>query len=96
MTDISPSSRPRRVGEAWVRREGSEAAVYNPATETLHRLNPSALAIWELCDGSTTIKEIVDAASEVTLATEDQIRRDVATTLKALMRSGLVVWSRDS
>ena len=56
---------PTRNGQAWVRRGSDDTAVFNPETEKLHLLNASALAIWELCDGSTTGVEMAEAVAEL-------------------------------
>jgi PqqD family protein of HPr-rel-A system len=87
MTNVQ---RPLRQGQAWVRRESDDAAVYNPDTGVLHLLNPSALAIWELCDGHTTVTEMIEAVAEVTDATEEVATTDVVATLEYLQEAGLV------
>ena len=90
MNDEQERREPRRVGQVWVRRESDEAAIWDPDTQTLHRLNPSALAIWELCDGDTTEEEIVGAVVEVTDASLSQATEDVRSTLATLRAAGLV------
>jgi PqqD family protein of HPr-rel-A system len=87
MTD---DQRPLRQGQAWVRRGSDDTAVFNPDTGTLHMLNPSALAIWELCDGETTIGEIVQAVIEVTDASRERATTDVVATLEHLRDADLV------
>ena len=81
---------PERSGEVWVRRETERVAVYVPATGQLHALNASALAIWELCDGMTTIDEMIRAVAELTDAGLEQAERDVVRTLDELAERGLV------
>lgn len=81
---------PTRHGEAWVRRDAEETAVYNPDTGALHLLNPSALAIWELCDGSTTGEEMAGAVAELTELDLDRARVEVGVALDELSRQGLV------
>ncbi len=80
---------PTRRGQAWVRRGGDATAVYNPDTGTLHMLNASALAIWELCDGSTTGKEMAEAVAELTTLDLEAAEADVAAALEDLGRQGL-------
>lgn len=81
---------PRRKGEAWVQREGDRTAVFNPETGVLHLLNPSALAIWELCDGDTTPGEMAEAIAEITGLEEDTTVGDVESTLNSLEEAGLI------
>ena len=86
-------SRPRQVGEVWVRLKNDEAAVYDPATGALHQLNPSALAIWELCDGETAIEEMARAVAELTSLPLDEAIAQVAHGVRSLAQLGLVEWS---
>ena len=82
--------RPRRIGEVWVRRESDEAAIFDPATGALHRLNPSALAIWELCDGGTSPREMAEAITELTDAGAQVAFGSVMETLRAMEAIGLI------
>jgi PqqD family protein of HPr-rel-A system len=86
--------KPLRYGQAWVRRGSDDTAVYNPDTGTLHLLNPSALAIWELCDGETTVGEMTIAVSELTGASLDAAESDVSAALTQLENAGLVLVTR--
>lgn len=78
-----------RKGQAWVRRGSDATAVYNPDTGALHMLNPSALAIWELCDGATTGREMAEAVAELTTLDFDAAAADVVAALEELSRQGL-------
>jgi len=82
--------RPRRVGEVWTRNEGDQTAVFDPSSGRLTRLNPSALAIWELCDGETDQNEIVDALVELTGRIRTDVSAEVETTLLNLEQLGLL------
>lgn len=92
MRDIEDwaKTRPRRRGQAWVQRDGEETAVYNAGSGQLHIVNASALAIWELCDGETTPKEMAEAISELTGLELDASAADVHSTLMTLADAGLV------
>jgi len=84
------NTKPLRHGQAWVRRGSDDTAVYNPDTATLHLLNPSALAIWELCDGETTVEEMAVAVSELARVSLDAAESDVSAALTQLENAGLV------
>jgi len=56
-------------------------------------LNQSAAALWELCDGSTTIDEMVMAICAVSSIPADRARDDVERTLAELRRAGLLVFN---
>ena len=85
------SWRPVRRGDVWVRREGNETAVFDPDTGQLHMLNASALAIWEACDGYTTLNEIISALIELTDLADEQATADVTRTVEDLRKGGLIV-----
>jgi pyrroloquinoline quinone biosynthesis protein D len=51
-------TRPIRVSGTHEYRLGDELLVYVPHSETAHALNRSAVAIWEMCDGTRTAEEI--------------------------------------
>ena len=51
-------TRPVRLSGTHEYRLGDELLVYLPCSETAHALNRSAVAIWELCDGTRTAEDI--------------------------------------
>lgn len=67
-----------------------EARITDPTTGKTHILNPSAFAIWELCDGVTEIEAMVEAVVEVTGLPSEEADRQVRSTLDTLIRKGLV------
>lgn len=81
----------KRVGEVWTRREGAQTAIFDPSSQKLIRLNPSALAIWELCDGETDRGEIVSALMELTGRSEAEVLSEVDEALDRLRAVGLIV-----
>lgn len=84
------AARPRKRGQAWVQRDGDQTAVFNPDTGMLHMLNPSALAIWEMCDGETTPTEMAEAIDEVTRLGTESTMSDVEIALSSLRAAGLI------
>jgi hypothetical protein len=65
-------------------------AIFEPDHEGLHLLNGSALAIWELCDGSTSVDEMAHAIAELTSMDLSDARRDVVSAIQALSDLGLI------
>jgi pyrroloquinoline quinone biosynthesis protein D len=53
-------------------------------------LNETALAIWDLCDGSTTVAEMVVAVVELTGIDADQVTADVVRVVDEYTRLGIV------
>lgn len=81
---------PIRRGEL-VRMEGADGwTIYEPETDSLHVLNDSARAIWELCDGETSPSEMARAISELTGVDYGQADHDVEIALEMLSGLGLV------
>lgn len=73
-----------------MRRHGEEVAVYDPDTETLTLMNPSAFAIWELCDGETSPEEMAQAVAELTGVDVARAHSDLEKGLTDLAALGLV------
>ncbi len=64
--------------------------MFNPVTEVLTLMNPSAFALWQLCDGETTPEEMVAAVADLTKVDEVEARQDVEKGLSELAVLGLV------
>lgn len=52
--ESSESARPRRRTDVVFRGTCNEALLYDPRADAVHVLNPTALAVWDLCDGTHT------------------------------------------
>jgi hypothetical protein len=79
------------------RREGASAvelddniAVYDDVGQLLILLNSSAGAVWNLCDGSTTVGVMVRSLAETYPDQAAVIGDDVRETLRKLAELGLV------
>lgn len=59
-------------------------------------LNATALALWELCDGETSVEEMVGAVAALFSADEELMRHDLEETFDQLSRAGLLGWVRAS
>jgi hypothetical protein len=80
-----------------VRREGATAlalddnlAVYDDVGQLMILLNSSAGAVWNLCDGSTTVAAMVRELAEMYPDEASVIGDDVRGTLRKLAELGLV------
>lgn len=56
------------------------------------RVDETALALWELCDGETTVDEMVAACCDLFDAAPAVVARDVAATLDKLGQADLLRW----
>ena len=76
-----------------VERRTKRALIFDAEQTKVLSLNESASAVWELCDGRTTIDEMVMAICQVTSVRPDQAREDVEMTLAKLERAGFVAFN---
>ena len=90
MSELRGDSRPRQVSSATLTTLRDGATVEVPGLGSRLLLNASALAIWDLCDGQTTLTEIAEAISVVTGTDLDQAFREVEQAVTAFYSSGAV------
>ncbi len=90
MSDISMRERPRRVTGWALRRFQDGAVVSGGHASDMVAMNPTALALWELCDGATTVGEMVDAVYDLFGISPDQARRDVEAAVVQMRNAGVV------
>lgn len=89
-------SRPRRREGAAAVELDDNVALYDEVGQLLIMLNSSAAAVWEGCDGTTTVDDMVREFAEAHAAddsTADAIGEDVRRTVGKLAELGLVVES---
>jgi PqqD family protein of HPr-rel-A system len=67
-----------------------EAVVYDDASGELHHLNPSATIVLSLCDGGTTVDEMVGVIAEAAGLGAGEIDEQVRTTVERFARAGLI------
>lgn len=84
-------SRPLRTDGAAIMRRGEVTVLAPPDLGRRVALNPTALALWELCDGETTVEEMVEAICSLFAVAREQATADVQSAL-AQMRDAGVVW----
>lgn len=58
-----------------------------------YELNPTALALWELCDGATRVAEMVEGVCELFAVSPERAEADVYRTLDEFGRVGLIDWA---
>lgn len=75
--DTDPSSRPLRTPSALTYAVRDEAVVAGGKRSKLFALNPTARAVWELCDGRHTISEIVQQLAQEYDAAPNEVSEGV-------------------
>jgi hypothetical protein len=91
MSPLPSTACPRRRGDVLSRQVGGDTILMTGDTSGLV-LNATALALWELCDGVTTVEEIINAVKLFFDADPQVIRNDVETTLSELSVAGFLEW----
>ncbi|MDA0748181.1 MAG: HPr-rel-A system PqqD family peptide chaperone [bacterium] len=67
-----------------------DLVLYDPATDRVHTLNPTARLIWEGCDGTAEIEDLVHALTTRYEISFETARTDVEQTLQQLLDMGLI------
>ena len=80
----------RRAGCVAVELDDN-VALYDDVGQLLILLNPSAAAVWDLCDGETTVDDMVQALTSLHPDQAAEIGGDVQLTVDKLGELGLVV-----
>ncbi|MDX1468863.1 MAG: PqqD family protein [Acidimicrobiia bacterium] len=84
------TNHPKRRGELMPSDGSYGWTIYEPDSDSLHNLNETARAIWELCDGVTSPHEMAHAISELTGIGLETALSDVKETLRRLEELNLV------
>ncbi len=70
---------------------GGEILLYYPVTAEAIQLNESSLIVWQMCNGTRTVEEIIDAVGELYPGQVKQIAEDVNFVIGSLVRSKALV-----
>lgn len=83
--------RPTRATGIEEQSAGDELVLYDMRAGRLHHLNPTASAVWRLCDGTATLDDIVARISlEFVVREADKPESDVKALVQEWMRAGLI------
>ena len=87
---VMDTSRVIRLKEGYLlERIDGEATVYHPTLTTAVYLNDTGALIWELCDGSRTVSDIIEALGRQYPESRAQIETDVKMLLCQLTERGI-------
>lgn len=88
--------RPKRSPDIVERRVKNEILLDSPTTNATYSLNPSALAIWELCDGQSTIDQILQTMQQHYDGNDVDLHADLLRTMRQFQQSGFLTCSDTS
>ena len=83
---------PVRRSGVRLRDERTQSLLEVPSSDAVYALNPTARAVWELCDGMTTLDELALAFCQVFSVSRSQAVAEVGAVLAQLAEAGLVDW----
>src|SRR6266550_7913311 len=83
-------ARPVRLSGTHEYRLGDELLIYVPHSETAHALNPSAVAIWHLCDGTRTAEDISRELAEWLGCSGETLLPETRAGVESLCELGLL------
>jgi coenzyme PQQ biosynthesis protein PqqD len=72
---------------------GQEILLYRPTTHKAIHLNGTAAAIWKLCDGTRTVKDLVTCLEAEFPDAKSRIAQDVQAAVDELLRDGALTES---
>jgi hypothetical protein len=88
---MHPSSIPKKISDDLVSRKvDDDLLIVDQENGKIHQLNQTATFIWSLCDGKSSVEEIVKKSFENFDIDENQISKDVNTTLENLIELNLI------
>jgi hypothetical protein len=85
---ISEQSRPAPVEGYRVEEMDGELLLYHPQSTATVYMNNTAALVWQLCDGSREVAEIIDILSESFPEPGDTLRHDIFQALDAFRSQG--------
>jgi hypothetical protein len=90
MASIDMESAPLRADVTQVRRDGELVEVVVERSHDAFRLNDTAFALWELCDGATTVREMTEAVRVLFAGSDAELAEDVRDAVAHLAEAGLI------
>lgn len=93
LTPETVLARRRPPAVEWVEIDG-EAVVWSDEPEALHRLDPIATLVFQLCDGVTPLRQTVAELADAFGQRPEVVAPDVTRCAAGLCRNGLVEVTR--
>jgi VCBS repeat-containing protein len=82
---------PRRRTDLELRPDGTTSVLVARDGTWLVALNDTATALWELCDGQTSVDEMVLAITTLFDAAAERVRLDVQEAIDDLVAHGVLI-----
>jgi len=86
-----PENKPLRKRSVLCKRMGQETVLYDKQTEAIHVLNPTAILVWDLCDGEHSLENMEKAIrNEFSVSEERTISQDIQGVIDRFFKEGLL------
>jgi len=86
------TNRPLKRGNVICQDMGTETLLYDAEAEAIHLLNPTALLIWNLCDGHHSLRDMKEKLrAAFSLAAEHDVLADIQQTVDTFTENDLLV-----
>lgn len=70
---------------------GKETVLYNEESGAIHVLNPTALLVWDRCDGEHNLEDMEKAIrTEFSVGAEQSVAEDIVEVLENFSNEGLL------
>jgi len=81
---------PVRNPDIVARKEPKESLLFNPADGNMLCINKTGILVWDLCDGSHAVRDIVKETTKRYEVSLDKAEKDCLAYLKELEKAGFV------
>jgi len=88
---ITHQSRPKRMEQVIAQKATDDWLLFNVRDGNYYSLNDIGGRIWELCDGTRTVSQLVAAIAAEYNAPTEIIEKDIAELLEGLQNGKLIV-----
>jgi hypothetical protein len=84
-----PATKPKARADLAVYSFGDELIAYDPTTGNVHHMNPLAALVFQLCDGSATVKETAVELADAINVPLEQVEPEVRAIVRQQRKQGL-------
>jgi Coenzyme PQQ synthesis protein D (PqqD) len=88
---MNPESYPQRKDQVLVQKTASDFLLFNMNDGNYYSLNEVGCRVWELCDGTRSIAQLVETLAAEYDAPKEALAQDVSELLEKLQGGKLIV-----
>jgi hypothetical protein len=78
-----PAQKPKVRSDLTVVELEGEAVIYDDETRQVHYLNRTATIVFNMCDGTSTVKQLSDEIAEAFSLPQEEVGRQVRTLIRS-------------